>query len=59
MDYVTKRLMKAPDSEKLRILAMWFDARDNHRKFQGERQVQADLRRMADRIELLEVMGEW
>lgn len=35
------------DAEKLLLLADWFDAKDNQAGLVGERQVQADLRRIA------------
>lgn len=55
--------MKTPinltDSSKLRALAGWFDKRDDERGFMGSREVQADLRRIADQVELQEIMGVW
>jgi len=47
------------DSLKLRILATWFDKRDDERGWEGSREVQADLRRIADGIELQELLGVW
>jgi hypothetical protein len=47
------------DSLKLRVLAAWFDKRDDERDWRGQREVQADLRRMADAIELQELLGVW
>ena len=51
--------MNCKDSLKLRILATWLDERDNQRGFMGDREVQADLRRIADRVELEELLGVW
>ena len=39
------------NAEKLRTLAGWHDARDNDRGYRGAREVQADLRRIADELE--------
>lgn len=39
------------DADKLRILADWHDAQDDKREFSGQREVQRDLRRMADALE--------
>lgn len=39
------------DAQKLRALAAWFDKYDDELDYQGERDVQADLRRIADDIE--------
>ena len=42
------------DVEKLRVLADWHDIRDDERSYEGEREVQTDLRLIADHIEALE-----
>ena len=39
------------DPEKLRAIADWFDARDDKLPYTGEREIQADLRRIAYRLE--------
>ena len=39
------------DADKLRILADWHDVQDDKREFSGEREVQRDLRRIADALE--------
>lgn len=46
--------MRSDDAEKLRRLADWFDGYDNDRGYYGVRDVQEDLRRIADEIESLE-----
>jgi len=38
------------DAMKLRVLADWFDKYDDERGYDGERDVQADLRRIANDI---------
>lgn len=43
--------MDKTDSEKLRALADWFDGYDDDRGYFGVRDVQADLRRIADELE--------
>jgi hypothetical protein len=39
------------DAEKLRTLAVWHDLKDDERGYTGEREIQADLRRIANKIE--------
>lgn len=39
------------DSDKLRLLADWHDKYDDNREYSGDREVQGDLRRIADAIE--------
>ena len=39
------------DADKLRILADWHDVQDDKKEFSGEREVQRDLRRIADALE--------
>ena len=39
------------DAEKLRLLARWHDEKDNMRGYLGAREVQDDLRRIADLLE--------
>ena len=39
------------DANKLRVLADWFDAYDDARAYIGVRDVQTDLRRIANEIE--------
>jgi hypothetical protein len=40
------------DGKKLRTLAEWLDVKDDAEGFTGDREVQRDLRRIADRIDL-------
>lgn len=53
--FKTSRRKSAPcistDPGKLRTLADWFDVYDNNRGEMGAREVQADLRRIADVLE--------
>ena len=39
------------DAEKLRTLAVWHDLKDDEMGYTGEREIQADLRRIANKIE--------
>lgn len=51
-------MLTKDDSHKLRVLADWFDCQDI-RLGRNDRQVQQDLRRMADDIEeICEEMGQ-
>lgn len=42
------------DADKLRALADWFDKYDDDRGYPGQRDVQADLRRIANNLVELE-----
>lgn len=46
----------ASDSAKLRLLAEWFDAYDTQHGTTGDREVQRDLLRIADRLEAVPIM---
>ena len=48
-------LTNMSDSKKLHILAAWFDCRDNEKMYVGPRDVQHDLRRIAEKLELEEI----
>jgi len=41
---------KLTDTEKLRVLAIWLDVKDDERGYSGPREVQEDLRRIATAI---------
>lgn len=54
-DPYASELTDMADSKKLYVLADWFDVRDNERDYVGRREVQDDLRRIAEKLELDEI----